>query len=54
VCQYMGIIRPAVAAITIAAPLEVVEAGLYEPMKAEGIWGRGSEWGSDEAEVSGS
>jgi len=52
VCQYIGIIRPAVAAMSIAAPLDVVKAGLYDPMKAEGIWGRGSEWGSDEeAEV---
>jgi hypothetical protein len=52
VCQYVGIVQPAVAAMTVAAPLDVVKTGLYDQMKAEGIWGRGSEWGSDEeAEV---
>ena len=51
-CQYIGIVQAAVAAITVVAPLDVVKTGLYDQMKAEGIWGRGSEWGSDEeAEV---
>ncbi len=38
-CQYSGIVRPAIAAIMIAGPYEVVEEGVYSPMRAEGIWG---------------
>ena len=46
-------VQAAVVAITIAGPLEVVKGGLYDPMRAEGIWGRDSgKWeGEEEAEV---
>ena len=39
--------------MTVAGPLEVVREGLYNAMRAEGIWGRdGSRWeGEEEAEV---
>lgn len=34
-----------------AGPIEVVEVGLFQPMREERIWGRGSKWGEwDEAE----
>ena len=51
VCQYKKIIQPAIAAIMSAGPFEVVEVGLFQAMREEGIWGRGSKWGEwDEAE----
>jgi hypothetical protein len=40
VCQYIRIIQEVVAAMTVAGPLDMVKAGLYDQMKAEGIWGR--------------
>ena len=50
--QYSGIINTAVAAITIASPLKVVQVGIYEPIKARGIWGQGKYIQSnEEAEV---
>ncbi|KFY64196.1 hypothetical protein V496_03407 [Pseudogymnoascus sp. VKM F-4515 (FW-2607)] len=49
VCQYDGIVRAAVAAMSIAAPVEVAREGLYGQMKAMGIWGRGEgEWSEEE------
>ncbi|KFZ23104.1 hypothetical protein V502_02418 [Pseudogymnoascus sp. VKM F-4520 (FW-2644)] len=52
-CQYNGIVLAAVAAMSVAAPVEVAKAGLYEQMKALGIWGLGEgEWSKEEtAEV---
>ncbi|OBT79273.1 hypothetical protein VF21_01965 [Pseudogymnoascus sp. 05NY08] len=37
VCQYDGIVRAAVAAMSIAAPVEVAREGLFGQMKAKGI-----------------
>jgi RecQ family ATP-dependent DNA helicase len=52
VCQYSGIIQPAVAAMMAAAPFEVVQVSVYDAMQAEGIWGQGSQLrGDEEAEV---
>ncbi|KFZ20592.1 hypothetical protein V502_03128 [Pseudogymnoascus sp. VKM F-4520 (FW-2644)] len=49
VCQYNGIVRAAVAAMSIAAPVEVAREGLYGQMKALGIWGRGEgEWSEED------
>jgi hypothetical protein len=39
VCQYIRIIQEVVAAMMVAGPLDMVKAGLYDQMKAEGIWG---------------
>jgi hypothetical protein len=52
-CQYDGIVPAAVAAMSIAAPVEVAREGLYGQIKALGIWGRGEgEWSEeDHAEV---
>jgi RecQ family ATP-dependent DNA helicase len=50
-CQYKAIIQPAIAAMMSAGPIEVVEVGLFQAMREEKIWGRGSKWGEwDEAE----
>lgn len=51
VCQYAGIIGPAVAAMMIAGPLEVVQDGVFTPMREEGIWGRGDNWQENEDDV---
>jgi RecQ family ATP-dependent DNA helicase len=52
ICQYAGIIQPAVAAMMMAAPLEVVEVGVYDVMRQEGIWGQGPKlYGEEAAEV---
>lgn len=47
-CQYNGIIEAAVAAMIMAAPLEVVEREVYDVMKTEGIWGKGSKLSDEE------
>jgi RecQ family ATP-dependent DNA helicase len=39
VCQYQGVVRPVVAAIMIAGPLEVVDQEVWSYLRAEGIWG---------------
>lgn len=52
VCQYEGIVRPVVAAIMVAGPLEVVDREVWSYMRAEGIWGAGEKLEVDEeAEV---
>ena len=52
VCQYEGIIRPVVAAIMIAGPLEVVDQEVWSYMRAEGIWGASEKLDTgEEAEV---
>jgi hypothetical protein len=52
VCQYDGIIRPVVAAIMVAGPLEVVDEEVWSYMRAEGIWGAYEKLeASEEAEV---
>jgi RecQ family ATP-dependent DNA helicase len=51
-CQYAGIVRPVVAAIMVAGPLEVVEEAVWSRMRAEGIWGANEKLeASEEAEV---
>lgn len=52
-CQYDGIVPAAVAAMSIAALVEVVKEGLYRQIRALGIWGQGeNEWSvEDHAEV---
>ncbi|KFZ18998.1 hypothetical protein V502_03895 [Pseudogymnoascus sp. VKM F-4520 (FW-2644)] len=48
-CQYNRIVPAAVAAMTIAAPVEVAKEGLYGHMKALGIWGHGEgEWSKED------
>jgi hypothetical protein len=39
VCQYIEIVRPVVAAIMVAGPLEVVENEVWSYMRDQGIWG---------------
>jgi superfamily II DNA helicase RecQ len=52
VCQYEEIVRPVVAAIMVAGPLEVVDEEVWSYMQAEGIWGANEELeASEEAEV---
>jgi len=52
VCQYEGIVRPVVAAIMVAGPLEVVDQEVWSHMRAEGIWGANAVLDvSEEAEV---
>jgi hypothetical protein len=52
VCQYEGIVRPVVAAIMVAGPLEVVDQEVWSYMRAEGIWGANKKLeASEEAEV---
>lgn len=52
VCQYEEIIRPVVAAIMVAGPLEVVDQEVWSYMRAEGIWGVNEKLeASEEAEV---
>jgi hypothetical protein len=52
VCQYEGIVRPVVAAIMVAGPLEVVDEAVLSRMRAEGIWGANEKLeASEEAEV---
>lgn len=52
VCQYDKIVRPVVAAIMIAGPLEVVDQEVWSYMRAEGIWGSNEKLEtSEEAEV---
>jgi RecQ family ATP-dependent DNA helicase len=48
VCQYQGIVRPVVASIMIAGPLEIVEQVVYAEMKTKGIWGANSKLTEDE------
>ena len=51
-CQYAEIVRPVVAAIIVAGPLEVVEEAVWSRMRAEGIWGANEKLeASEEAEV---
>ena len=50
-CQYPGIIGPAVAAIMITGPLEVVRDQVFTPIKEEGIWGRGDNWQENQEDV---
>jgi RecQ family ATP-dependent DNA helicase len=52
VCQYEEIVRPVVAAIMVAGPLEVVDQEVWSYMRAEGIWGANEKLeASEEAEV---
>jgi RecQ family ATP-dependent DNA helicase len=52
VCQYEGIVRPVVAAIMVAGPLEVVDQEVWSYMRAEGIWGANEKLeASEEGEV---
>jgi hypothetical protein len=52
VCQYDRIVRPVVAAIMVAGPLEVVDQAVWSYMRAEGIWGANEKLeASEEAEV---
>jgi len=52
VCQYEEIVRPVVAAIMVAGPLEVVSEEVWSYMRAEGIWGANEKLeASEEAEV---
>ena len=43
VCQYQEIVRPVVAAIMVAGPIEVVDDEVWSYMRAEGIWGANTE-----------
>src|SRR6187402_2164338 len=52
VCQYEEIVRPVVAAIMVAGPVEVVDEEVWSYMRAEGIWGANEKLeAGEEAEV---
>jgi len=52
ICQYEEIVRPVVAAIMVAGPLEVVDEEVWSYMRAEGIWGANEKLeAGEEAEV---
>ena len=51
VCQCGGVVRPVVAAITIAGPYEMVRERVYAEMEERGVWRQERAWDADEKEV---